>query len=358
MKYELPSPITDENFNHAWEYANEKLVEIKKKKLIRKVLVLVANPLFFLCISLVTLNIIFRLPIDGISILIDIFKPLAAIAFMADPIIYHPDLHIAVQILIYLAFIFVPTLLGSSIAALIVWFTYHPAKALTETGDKSVDSKTLTDALFESEYREKKVGGISSIIGLGLYLLGILSLPTTLLFHITIHPEACGDTIAAYQLMQYLSTFFQAAAPIVLLVIYGVYAGLNECVSSILKPFYRTKISPKLQEDAKAYYYECNPEIKAAIEEEDRILERAIEIKLKRRQEEADLIAKITYQKPIYKYIKMGIVALLLIVALVFTSSKLKSVDIDKLFNELGIESVEPDTESTETEISTEVTNE
>lgn len=32
MKEKLQRPITDENFNKAWDYVNGKLVEIQKKK--------------------------------------------------------------------------------------------------------------------------------------------------------------------------------------------------------------------------------------------------------------------------------------------------------------------------------------
>ena len=95
-------------------------------------------------------------------------------------------------------------------------------------------------------------------------------------------------------------------------------------------------MDPDIEKDAKAYYYECNPEIKSIFEEEEHILQRAIEIKAKRKKEEEELLAKINYQNPIYKYIKIGITVLILIIAIIIAGNKLKSVDFDKLLNEIG----------------------
>lgn len=358
MKHEIPSPITDENFNQAWDYANRKLVEIQKKKFIRKILVWVANIPFCLCATMLTLNIVLHLPVDGIEIFFNVLAPLKSVAAFADPIIYHPSLHIVIQIVIYIAFLFVPAILCSSIAALIIWFVYQPAKPLKETEDKALDSKTLWDALFESQFREKKVSGISSFVGLGFYLLVVLMTPTYFITYAMFNPDALGGSMEAFAIISTIRMLFESFAALILLIIYGVYGGLNELLSTILKPLYRTKIDPNIQKDAKEYFYECNPVLKAEHDEEERILERAIEIKAKRRQEEADLIAKITYKNPIYKYIKIGIVTLILIIALVFASNKIKSLDIEKFLNELGVESVEGSTESTETEAGTEVNHE
>lgn len=54
MKEKLQRPITDENFNKAWDYVNGKLVEIQKKKAIRKVLAFFGNILFFVCICVMS----------------------------------------------------------------------------------------------------------------------------------------------------------------------------------------------------------------------------------------------------------------------------------------------------------------
>lgn len=301
MKHKIPSPITDENFNQVWDYANNKLVEIQKKKFIRKILALVANTLFFICASLITLNVVFHLPAEGMSHFFDTLGPIKSLVFLVDPIIHHPNLHIAVQILIYLLFLLGPAFVASSIATLLIWFTYHPARPLKETGDKTIDSKTLFDALFESHFREKKVGGISSFISLGLYVLEVLLTPALFITFITVNPNLIGGDASTATLIQMIGTLYQSVAPFVFLLIYGVYTSLNELLSTMLKPFYRTKIDANIQQDAKNYYYECNPALREEFEEEERILARAIEIKAKRRQEEADLIAKSHLYLPLIK---------------------------------------------------------
>ena len=367
MKHELPSPITDESFSTAWNYANNKLIELKKKKLIRKILVLVENIIFLLCVTVLLLSLLTRLSSTTIEAYLDTLGPLKACVAFINPMITHPDLHIIIQILIYLIFLFAPAALASGIATLIVWFAYRPATPNAETGDKAVDSKTLADSIYEIEFRGKKVDGISSMTFVALFIIELMALVLSLFFFATGKPELLANDPAVAGVLQLLtsSPIIAAAlpslmqgAPVIFIVIYIAYAGLNEVLSSLLKPLYKTKLAPNLQQDAKNYYYECNPVLKEEFEEEERILQRAIEIKLKRRQEEADLLAKINYKNPAYKYIKIGIVTVLLIVALVFAGNKLKSLDIEKILNELGIESVEGSTESTETESQPEVKHE
>ena len=348
MKQPLPSPITDENFNQAWDYANNKLIEIKKKKLIRKIIALVANVIFLFCACFVLFNIAFHLPLDGLDTFLSVLGPLGSIITFFEPILYHPELHIVIQILIYLTFLFSPAFICSAIITLIVWFTYPVAKPLLESEDKVENAKTLSDALFESRFREEKVGGISSLVSAGAFTLIFLFTPTIFLLFVSINPELLGGDTAALLIIQSISIVVQSFGAFIFFLFYGSYCALNEMLSKMLQPFYRTKIDPTVEKDAKNYYYESDPALKEEFEEEERILARAIEIKAKRRQEEADLIAKITYKNPIYKYIKLGIVTLILIIAFVFVGNKLKSVDIDKLLNEIGVE-------STETEAGTEV---
>lgn len=367
MKNVVPSPITDENFSQAWEYANKKLVEIKKKQFTRKILVLVANTILFLCALALVLNLIIRIPSSTIEAFFDTLGPLKALATSVNPLIYHPDLHTAIQLIIYLAFLLLPAFLASAIISLIISFAYKPAAPNTETGDKAIDSKTLVDALFEAQIRGKKVEGIFSVVFTGSFLVAILALATYLYIFVMNNSDILANDVAltlAFQTLAsnpILATALPAlmqGLPVIFIAIFGLYAALNEILSSLLKPFYKTEIAPEIQNDAKNYYYECNPAIKEAYEEEERILERAIEIKLKRRQEEADLMAKINYQNPVYKYVKIGIITLALIIALVIAGNKMKSLDIENFFHELGFESVEENTESTETEVGTEVTNE
>ena len=53
MKQKL-HPITDENFSLAWEYANKKLEEFKKKSVIRMLLKVFSNLTFLFCMTGIT----------------------------------------------------------------------------------------------------------------------------------------------------------------------------------------------------------------------------------------------------------------------------------------------------------------
>lgn len=360
MKHKLPSPITDENFNEFWDYANNKLVELKKKKLIRKILVFVTNIVFFLCANAVLLNALANLSSNAITAFLDTLGPLKVLLDVTAPIISHPELHGLVQALIYLAFLFVPTGLASAIVTLIVWYAYPVTPPNTRTEDKAADSKTFMDALFEVQVRRNKVSGITSFALLTIFVVEILVLSLMLFLFVVEKPELLIDDSLFKSILEVIMLVpsLTNLAPLLFVFLYGLYAVLNEVLSSLLRPLYKTNMDPDIEKDAKAYYYECNPEIRSIFEEEEHILQRAIEIKAKRKKEEEELLAKINYQNPIYKYIKMGITVLILIIAIIIAGNKLKSVDFDKLLNEIGIESIEGNTESTETETETEVNNE
>ncbi len=355
VKKELPSPITDENFQVVWDYANNKQIEIKQKKLNRKIILFVSNIVFFLCATSITLSLLLHLSDPLITAYLDSLGPIMTLVTIADPIIYHPDLHIIVQVIIYLIYLLGAPFLASALVSLIVWLAYRPAAPNTATGDNAADSKTLVDSLFEIQVRGKKVDGIASMAFVALYIVELLAITLSIFAFMTTNPDVLTNDSIVPTVISTLMV--NPLAPYAYVLGYGIFAVINEFLSNLLKPFYRTTLDSKIQADAKNYYYESNPAIKEAYEEEERILKRAIEIRAKRKQEEAELMAKINYKNPIYKYIRIGVTTLILILALVFAANKLKDFDLNKFLNNLGSESIES-TESTETEGSSEVTNE
>ena len=204
MKHEIPSPITDENFSTAWNYTNNKLIEIKKKKLIRKILVLVENIIFLACVTILLLSLLTRLSSTTITAYLDTLGPLKTCVSLVNPMITHPDLHIILQILIYLIFLFAPAALACGIVTLIIWFTYRPAQPNAETGDKAVDSKTLVDSIYELEIRGKKVDGISSLTFVALFIIELMALVLSLFLFATSKPELLANDPAVAGVLQLL----------------------------------------------------------------------------------------------------------------------------------------------------------
>ena len=80
--------------------------------------------------------------------------------------------------------------------------------------------------------------------------------------------------------------------------LYLVLAGIQ---NSILKlTCYGTIVNPEIRDMIQAYYYECNAEEKARIEEEERILKLAQEIKLRRKQENVEFVEEMNKKNPIF----------------------------------------------------------
>ena len=367
MKNVVPSPITDENFSQAWDYANRKLKELHRKKLIRKILVLVANTLFLISAISLVFGFLTTIPSTTIAHILSTLGPLKKLGEIVAPLIYRPDLKIAEQIAIYFGVLFLPAILASLIVFLVVWFFYHPTQKNQQTEDRAIDSKTLVDILFELQVRKKKINAISSAVSAFIFTIVLYALTLAMLFYLGENPTQLStdpffinyvEQAASSPALMILFQVLVGNREAMMLVLLATYIGLNLILSSILTPLYQTKTNTTLNAEAKAYYYECNPAIKEAYEEEERILQKALEIKLKRKQEEEDLLAKINYVNPVYKYIKIAIIVTILIIVMTVGGNKLKSLNIDKLLNEIGVESIEGNTESTETESGTEVTHE
>ena len=179
-----------------------------------------------------------------------------------------------------------------------------------------------------------------------------------LIVHIFTNPETLATNKEILSLVTaLLNPMTSGLYSILFILIYVGYAGLNELMSKMLHPLYITKIPVDITIEAEKYYLVCNPQVKEAFDEEERILKRAREIAAKRQREEAEFLAKVNYVNPIYKRIKMGILVALVIISFIFAGNKLKGLDIEKLLNSLGSGATEESTEGTEvgTEINTEL---
>ena len=98
------------------------------------------------------------------------------------------------------------------------------------------------------------------------------------------------------------------------LLILFAYSIINLAMGHVLKLMYSMKFDDAYVESAEKYYMECNPNIKEEVEEEDRILAKAKEIREKRVKESDRLYALYKVKpNPIIQKIKLGIRVLLVL---------------------------------------------
>ena len=149
--------------------------------MIRSVIVWVANITFLICATIITFSWLSYIGIGEIAQVLDVFGPLNNLGTIADPLIYHPDLHIVLQCLIYVIFLLGSSFLVGGIVYLSIWFIYQPAVQNMQTGDKAVDSQILVNALREIQIRGKKVDSISSIAVVALYIVELMGVSLSII---------------------------------------------------------------------------------------------------------------------------------------------------------------------------------
>lgn len=119
-------PITVVNFEEAWDYTNNKLLEIKKKRVIRDFFKVFANIAFFFSLTLLTYGVLMNFGSESIIKFLDSFTLLKNMWNMT--MLNQANLHIGLKFVIYLGILIVPSLIVSGITTLIVWFSYKPNK--------------------------------------------------------------------------------------------------------------------------------------------------------------------------------------------------------------------------------------
>ena len=347
MKNKLQRPITDENFNEAWDYVNGKLVEIQKKKAIRKVLAFFGNILFFICICVMSYGALYHIIYPSFWSYLASLKGFYGLWSIVMPLVNHPNLPWFVQVVIYLIPAFVISILGCGLVALILWFVLPSNAKRVATGDKAKDSKELVRMVKEVDIRSKKVESIDSMLGMLGYMVFVIAIVVGYISFIIQNEDyevvklVIGWFMEAQAILPNLFQILPNMIGFAILMLAVFYGLLNVLFSNLLKPIYKTNLPEEIIYDTENYYYECNPEEKARIQEEEKILERAKEITLARKREKDELLAQINYKNPIYKYIKMGITIVVMIIVLVIGTNYIKSIDLQGLLSSWGVESTE-----------------
>jgi len=336
--------ITDENFSEAWNYVNEKLAEVKKKKIIRMVLAVVSNIVFLMCISLMTYGALHRIKVPSFLEYLDSLKVFHSMWNIIRPLVDYPELNMLIQIVIYLLGAYVITLLvcGSVFAG--IWYLYNPPIRTTDAEDLSKDSKELFMMSKELKFRSRKVERISSgscsiiytaeiLLIIGMYVKTLVESSDFESIEIILK-WVMGNVPAT---MLNSSIIMNLPLPLLTAMV-AFYIMMYSGLSKILKLFYTTKVSESIYAEVERYYYECNIEVKKEFEEEESILARAKEIEAKRREEQKAFEDEMKKVNPIYKKIKIGfvVVTLLCVIGLIgwFTSK----VDIKSILEDMNTE--------------------
>lgn len=300
------------------------------------------NILFFVCICVMSYGALYKIVYPSFWNYLASLKAFYGLFSIVMPLVNHPNLPWFLQIVIYLIPAYVISLLGWGLVALILWFVLPSNAKRVATGDKAKDSKELVKMVKEVEIRSKRVQSIDTMLGMAGYMVFVIAIVVGYVVFVVQNEDhevvqlVLGWVMGVQAILPNLFQILPNLIGFTILILAVLYGMLNILFSNMLKPIYKTKMPIEVIYDTENYYYECNPEEKARIEEEERILEKAKEINLARKREKDELLAQINYKNPIYKYIRMEITILVMVIVLVIGTNYLKSIDIQGLLNSWG----------------------
>lgn len=330
-KYE--GPITQENFNDVWEYGNNKLIEIKKKLIVEKIVYWVGNLLFLFMLLLVTYGALHQFKEPSFQEYLADSKVFAACWSVLKPIVYHPQMHWVAQFIINIIPAFVVSIAVSFGAYAAFMYFYKPAiKEMSNNLEE--DSLEFYRITKEIVFRKRKPSVAVSISCNIIYLVVLLLYITTYIVQLV--GDKNSEAIAALivPIMENMGWLFQNQEFITFIgiIVISIYGVLNTLLGHILKLMYTVKLPESLAIDAESFFYECNPDEKARIEEEDRIISLANEIKDRRRKEkiefEQGLDAKV---KELIKKVKAGSIIAVVLVLVFFGAWLSANLDINHI---------------------------
>lgn len=359
--------VNEENFQEKWEFVNKKLIQVKRGRITRQMVAALGTGIFLYMMYVITYGALYRIKSPTINAIIGETTFLSGAWKLIEPLVYRPEVHWAVQVLLYLLpTIVVPIIICGSVYGLSL--AVYKMKPRELTGDMIQDAKELYCMTKEVLFHKKK---ITTVVSLGcgfLYIAGDIAYIVWII--VKCFSEEYKDAI-----MQELAILLQkmqlANIPIIyiqllsnyaiwtlaLLIVLGIYVFLNYIMNKILSVTYKTKFDEIYVEATEKFYYESDPEVKDRIEEENQILARADEIKKQRREErmefEDSIDANLRKMKKIIKICVNVMSIILMIVAGLWIKSNVDFSSVLEYLNQnIGIE------EEVGTEISTEISSE
>lgn len=347
--------ITKENFNEKWDFVNQKLDLIAKRKVIRKAVSFVGNSVFLLYFLLIVFGLLHEFKDDKFLAYLDKAPVFADVWNAVEPVLHHPKLHWALQALIYILPVFVFVAITCGIVFALIWFLYQPKSKYSLTENMAEDSATLYKMARIAKSRAANPIPATSFAGNVIFIFGIMAYLTGFMMELL----TANDMEKLMELMvlyasNTISPYFsnQLFVMLVPLMFFGLYTILNSIMGYMLMPLYMTKIPEELEAETEQFYHECNPEVKERFAEEEKILAQAREINKRREEERKAFQEELHWKNPIWKKVKIGCTIAIVIAMMALIGWVGSKVDMQGVWDTLN--SYREDGEVLDTETSTE----
>lgn len=283
MKKTYTSPISSETFQEVWQFTDEKRREAKRKVAVKKTAGIFGNLTFLALCILFAFRLFQNVESAAFQEYLLSLRFLAVLwEFVSDLVIF-PGLSIVVQILLIAVFIYLVSFAVSAAAGGLAWCVYRPKARPAPAGSPADDSKLLHNTARQLSVFVRRLNN----------LMGAL-------LHTSLFLLFCGGIVIGFAFYAFsnndsalLDRILNGLTPLVLLLgstlPFVAYAVFNYPFLKLLQLIYRCHFPESLISDTMAWRLQCDPEEKARLEEEDRILQLAKEITERRKKEEAEL---------------------------------------------------------------------
>ena len=280
---ELMFPITPENFPVVWAWVDDKRKKTVIRKRVRKISGVVAELVFLLLMCIAMFG--YYLQVDGnyfpqylqkIPVLPEIWAVLEN---------WITPLELWQQLAVIAVAIYLLSFACAALSAGLVVLLCHPDGKCLPDGDLRENARLL-------EVATEKVVDVASVkyrSGSVLYSSLFLLLNAALVCAFVVQLSSAQDMEIMYSVMSKLNGSVIGILTLCCWVGYGV---LYFPMVHLVRILYILKLPEDLLQQVKVYSLQCDPERKARLEEEDRILALAQQIKINRRKEREEMLRK------------------------------------------------------------------
>lgn len=284
-KTEITFPITEENFAQAWAWVDEKRRNAIVRKMVRKISGGVGNCLFFLLACLLLYGYYRQVDSTAFG---EFLRRIPVFPQIWDWLLANlitPELGTWGQVGVLAALLYGIPFLAEAVIGGVVRLCCKPKENPLPEGDAKETAKLLMDET-EKLVMSQKAKYLPSGVAWNLIFL-LLSTGVIAAFGLISGLEGNEEAVMNITMALYSYKFL-----VLVLVCWLGYAAVSEPLHQLTRLLYILKLPEELENAVRNHLLRSDPERKARLEEEDRILALAEEIKARRLKEREALLKK------------------------------------------------------------------
>lgn len=276
-------PVTEENFDRAWAYVEENRRRSIVRKWVRRVASAVGNLIFFLLMCIAIFG--YYRSVDGPNFqgFLRSLPVLPEIWYWLSELLFPPERALWMKIAAAAAVLYLVPFVPAALCGGLVRLCCHPKAKPVPEGTVLEQAHALheeTERLLHATKQRQLSGNTWYVV---LFMLCAFGLLIAFMLKLAF----AGESDLLMQVYQEMSVSY-----IFVVVIWAIYAALNHVLLQMMRLLYIIKLPEELGTGVKNHLLRSDPVRKAQLEEEDRILALAEEIRLRRIREREEMLQR------------------------------------------------------------------